>query len=84
MKKQVYFLPCDPFIAIYKIKLTTNLHICNREGGKVVTASGDRFIGKGNRTVVCHNVADHGKITDRDTTLKIVKGKTSVCNCIMQ
>ena len=44
MKKQVYFLPCDPFIAIYKIKLTTNLHICNREGGKVVTASGDRFI----------------------------------------
>jgi len=57
---------------------------CKRYLSKVVTASGDRFISKGNRTVVCHNVADHGKITDRDTTLKVVKGKTSVCNCIMQ
>ena len=84
VEKNFYFLLCNTLIAIHKVKLAADLHISNCKGGKIITTAGNWFIGEGDFSVVRHKVADHGKITDRAVTLKVIKGKTTVGNGVVQ
>ena len=84
MENKLDFLFGNPFVAIHKVEFTADLHIRNGKGCKTVSASGYGLVGKGDGTVVRNQVADHGKIADRDATLEVVKRKASVRNGVVQ
>ena len=58
------FLPADALTAINIVEFPPDLHIGNREGGKIRPGMHDGLIGKGNGVPLRHNGTDYGKVAD--------------------
>ena len=70
--------------AIDEIEFAVNLHIGHGEGGEVLPAARDGFVGKGDGVVVGDQVANDGEIADRTAPFEVIKGEPPVGDGVVQ